>query len=94
VCSVVPGVNRGNKPESGWIHLIVGTHFVPFLVGLEQFIINIFKGRVELDPNPNLSFRTNNVNELSKTYVVFVSNRKQVVPLWRQQAGRDEEKLV
>lgn len=32
--------------------------------------------------------------ELSKTYVVFVSNRKQVVPLWRQRAGRDEEKLV
>ena len=31
--------------------------------------------------------------ELSKTYVVFVSNRKQVVPLWRQRAGRDEEKV-
>lgn len=33
-------------------------------------------------------------NELVKTFVVFVSNRKQVVPLWRQRAGRDEEKLV
>ena len=26
--------------------------------------------------------------------MVFVSNKKQVVPLWRQKAGKDEEKLV
>ena len=26
--------------------------------------------------------------------MVFVSNRKQVVPLWRQRAGRDEEKVI
>ena len=32
--------------------------------------------------------------ELAKAYVVFVSNKKQVVPLWRQKAGKDEEKLV
>lgn len=38
--------------------------------------------------------RTTTPNELSKSFVVFVSNRKQVVPLWRQRAGRDEEKLV
>ena len=25
---------------------------------------------------------------------MFVSNRKQVVPLWRQRAGRDEEKVI
>ena len=31
--------------------------------------------------------------ELSKTYVVLVSNKKQFVPLWRQRAGRDEEKV-
>ena len=29
-----------------------------------------------------------------QTSVVFVSNKKQVVPLWRQRAGKDEEKLV
>ena len=32
--------------------------------------------------------------ELSKAWVVFVSNKKRVVPLWRQKAGKDEEKLV
>ena len=32
--------------------------------------------------------------ELAKCWVVFVSNKKRVVPLWRQKAGRDEEKLV
>jgi len=32
--------------------------------------------------------------ELAKSFVIFVSNKKQVVPLWRQRAGRDEEKLV
>ena len=31
---------------------------------------------------------------LLQTSVVFVSNKKQVVPLWRQKAGKDEEKLV
>ena len=38
--------------------------------------------------------RSNAPNELLKCYAVFVSNKKQVVPLWRQRAGRDEEKLV
>ena len=38
--------------------------------------------------------RSNSPNELLKCYAVFVSNKKQVVPLWRQKAGRDEEKLV
>ena len=32
--------------------------------------------------------------ELGKAWAVFVSNKKRVVPLWRQKAGRDEEKLV
>lgn len=32
--------------------------------------------------------------ELDKCYTVFISNKKRVVPLWRQKAGRDEEKLV
>jgi len=32
--------------------------------------------------------------ELAKSFVIFVSNKKQAVPLWRQRAGRDEEKLV
>jgi len=36
----------------------------------------------------------NNPGEVSKCWVVFVSNKKRVVPLWRQKAGRDEEKLV
>ena len=35
-----------------------------------------------------------NPEELIKCWVVFVSNKKRVVPLWRQKAGKDEEKLV
>jgi hypothetical protein len=38
--------------------------------------------------------KTKHPNELSKSYVVFVSNEKRTVPLWRQKAGRGEEKLV
>ncbi|QQP37935.1 Protein N-terminal glutamine amidohydrolase [Caligus rogercresseyi] len=38
--------------------------------------------------------RSKSPGELAKTYVVFVSNKKQVVPLWRQKAGRDEDQLV
>ena len=37
---------------------------------------------------------TGAAEELAKASVVFVSNKKRVVPLWRQKAGRDEEKLV
>jgi len=40
------------------------------------------------------SLKDNFENELDKCYAVFVSNKKRVVPLWRQKAGRDEEKLV
>lgn len=40
------------------------------------------------------SLKDNSENELDKCYAVFVSNKKRVVPLWRQKAGRDEEKLV
>ena len=32
--------------------------------------------------------------ELDKSYAVIVSNKKRVVPLWRQKAGREEERLV
>lgn len=32
--------------------------------------------------------------ELSKCYAVFVSNERRTVPLWRQKAGRGDEKLV
>ncbi|KAK7791700.1 hypothetical protein R5R35_008714 [Gryllus longicercus] len=32
--------------------------------------------------------------ELPSCYVVFVSNDKRTVPLWRQRAGKEEEKLV
>ncbi len=32
--------------------------------------------------------------ELDKSFAVFVSNKKRVVPLWRQKAGREEERLV
>ena len=38
--------------------------------------------------------RSSSPQELDKAWVVFVSNSKQVVPLWRQKAGKDEEKLV
>jgi len=40
------------------------------------------------------NLKDNFENELDKCYAVFVSNKKRVVPLWRQKAGRDEEKLV
>lgn len=33
-------------------------------------------------------------NELSKCYAVYVSNERRTVPLWRQKAGRGEDKLV
>uniref|UniRef100_A0AAG5D561 Protein N-terminal glutamine amidohydrolase n=1 Tax=Anopheles atroparvus TaxID=41427 RepID=A0AAG5D561_ANOAO len=33
-------------------------------------------------------------SELSKCYAVFVSNERRTVPLWRQKAGRGDEKLV
>lgn len=38
----------------------------------------------------------NNSDEgaLARTFVAFVSNKKQVVPLWRQKAGKGDEKLV
>lgn len=35
-----------------------------------------------------------NPNELSKCYAVYVSNERRTVPLWRQKAGRGEDKLV
>eukprot|EP00095_Tigriopus_kingsejongensis_P005849 snap_masked-scaffold697_size109876-processed-gene-0.13 protein:Tk05849 transcript:snap_masked-scaffold697_size109876-processed-gene-0.13-mRNA-1 annotation:"protein n-terminal glutamine amidohydrolase" len=38
--------------------------------------------------------RGSSVSEIQKSHVIFVSNKKQVVPLWRQKAGKDEEKLV
>jgi len=38
--------------------------------------------------------RENAKSELDKCSAVFVSNKKRAVPLWRQKAGRDEEKLV
>lgn len=33
-------------------------------------------------------------NEINKCFVVFVSNSSRTVPLWRQRAGKDEDKLV
>jgi protein N-terminal glutamine amidohydrolase len=35
-----------------------------------------------------------NPSELSKSFAVFVSNERRTVPLWRQKAGRGDEKLV
>lgn len=32
--------------------------------------------------------------EIQKCYVVFVSNPSRTVPLWRQKAGKDEDRLV
>ncbi|KAK9752504.1 N-terminal glutamine amidase [Popillia japonica] len=32
--------------------------------------------------------------EVSKCFVVFISNHSRTVPLWRQRAGRDEDRLV
>lgn len=40
------------------------------------------------------NLKENFENELPKCFAVFVSNKKRVVPLWRQKAGKDEEKLV
>lgn len=33
-------------------------------------------------------------NEVHKCFVVFVSNPSRTVPLWKQRAGKDEDKLV
>lgn len=33
-------------------------------------------------------------SELQHCHVVFVSNPRRSVPLWRQRAGKDEDKLV
>ncbi|XP_017776767.1 PREDICTED: protein N-terminal glutamine amidohydrolase isoform X1 [Nicrophorus vespilloides] len=33
-------------------------------------------------------------SEIQKCYAVFVSNPKRTVPLWRQRAGKEEDKLV
>ncbi|KAL1512509.1 hypothetical protein ABEB36_002091 [Hypothenemus hampei] len=33
-------------------------------------------------------------NELNKCYVVFISNQSRTVPLWRQRAGNNEDRLV
>ncbi|XP_046398380.1 protein N-terminal glutamine amidohydrolase [Ischnura elegans] len=38
--------------------------------------------------------RTHHPAELQHCRVVFVSNEKRVVPLWRQRSGKEEEKLV
>lgn len=38
--------------------------------------------------------RDSQAKELPYCYVVFVSNDKRTVPLWRQRAGKEEEKLV
>lgn len=32
--------------------------------------------------------------ELSKCYAVFISNEGRTVPLWRQKAGRGDDKVV
>lgn len=36
----------------------------------------------------------NHSNELSKCFVVFISNSSRTVPLWRQRAGKDDDRLV
>ncbi|KAJ8938271.1 hypothetical protein NQ314_011551 [Rhamnusium bicolor] len=33
-------------------------------------------------------------NEINKCYVVFISNSSRTVPLWKQRAGKDEDRLV
>ncbi|XP_060536488.1 protein N-terminal glutamine amidohydrolase [Cylas formicarius] len=33
-------------------------------------------------------------NEINKCFVVFISNPSRTVPLWRQRAGKDEDRLV
>ncbi|XP_050301232.1 protein N-terminal glutamine amidohydrolase isoform X2 [Anthonomus grandis grandis] len=33
-------------------------------------------------------------NELSKCFVVIISNQSRTVPLWKQRAGKDEDKLI
>lgn len=38
--------------------------------------------------------KKSNPTELSKCYAVFVSNEGRTVPLWRQKAGRGDDKVV
>nr|CAH7729023.1 unnamed protein product [Callosobruchus chinensis] len=37
---------------------------------------------------------TKHPNEINKCFVVFISNPSRTVPLWRQRAGKEEDKLV
>lgn len=37
---------------------------------------------------------TRHPSELQHCHVVFVSNPRRSVPLWRQRSGKDEDKLV
>ncbi|KAF5299580.1 hypothetical protein FQR65_LT09385, partial [Abscondita terminalis] len=38
--------------------------------------------------------KKNHANELAKCFAVFISNSSRTVPLWRQRAGKDDDKLV
>lgn len=38
--------------------------------------------------------KKSNPSELSKCYAVYVSNEGRTVPLWRQKAGRGDDKVV
>lgn len=37
---------------------------------------------------------TKHQSEIEKCHVVFISNPTRTVPLWRQRAGKDEDRLV
>ena len=37
---------------------------------------------------------SNDLNLISNSYAVFISNEKQIIPLWRQKVGKGDEKVV
>lgn len=60
----------------------------------QQFIVYIFCFSEENVYKLAEEVIAKHPNEINKCFVVFVSNPSRTVPLWRQRAGKDEDKLV
>lgn len=57
--------------------------YLPFVISSEE---NVYKLCQEVTAK--------HLAEIQKCYVVFISNSSRTVPLWKQKAGKDEDRLV
>lgn len=57
--------------------------YLPFVISSEE---NVYKLCQEV--------AAKHLAEIQKCYVVFISNSSRTVPLWKQKAGKDEDRLV